>query len=350
MEFRRLGRTDLNVSSICLGTMTWGEQNTEAEGHAQMDYALEKGINFFDTAELYAVPPKPETKGRTEEIIGTWFKKSGNRDKVVLATKVVGRSVQDWHRKDGSTSQLSRAQIMEAVDGSLKRLQTDYIDLYQLHWPDRNVSGFGSVSNIWQAVEPAEDENAIHETLEVLQELVKAGKVRHIGLSNESPWGTMKFVQESEARGLPRVQSIQNAYSLVNRLFEVGGAEIAHRENVGLLAYSSLAQGYLTGKYRNGALPAGARKTLFKRLGRYENAFGQQAIDAYCDLAAELGIDPAVMALAFAHSRSFVTSVIIGATNMEQLATDIGAADFEITEEMEKRINEIHLQYTNPCP
>ncbi len=273
-----------------------------------------------------------------------------NRDKVILATKVVGRSVQDWHREDGSTSQLSRGQIMEAVDASLKRLQTDYIDLYQLHWPDRNVSGFGSVSTIWKDVERAEDEHAIHETLEVLQELVKAGKVRHIGLSNESPWGTMKFVQEAEARGLPRVQSVQNAYSLVNRMFEVGGAEIAHREDVGLLAYSSLAQGYLTGKYRNGALPAGARKTLFNRLNRYEKPFGQKAIDAYCDLAAELGIDPSVMALAFAHSRSFVTSVIIGATNMEQLATDIGAGDFEMTEEIEKRINEIHVQYTNPCP
>ena len=350
MEFRRLGRTDLNVSSICLGTMTWGEQNTEAEGHAQMDYALEQGINFFDTAELYAVPPKPETRGRTEEIIGTWFNKTGNRDKVILATKVVGRSVQNWHREDGSTSQLSRAQIMEAVDGSLKRLQTDYIDLYQLHWPDRNVSAFGSVSNIWQDADPAEDENAIHETLEVMQELVKAGKIRHVGLSNESPWGTMKFVQESEARGLPRVQSIQNAYSLVNRLFEVGGAEVTQRESVGLLTYSSLAQGYLTGKYRNGALPAGARKTLFRRLGRYENPFGQKAIDAYCDLAEEQGVDPATMALAFAHSRSFVTSVIIGATNMEQLATDIRAVDFEITEEIERRINEIHQQYTNPCP
>ncbi|GHB28861.1 NADP-dependent oxidoreductase [Pseudovibrio japonicus] len=350
MEFRKLGRTDLNASSICLGTMTWGEQNTEAEGHAQMDFALEKGINFFDTAELYSIPPKKETKGRTEEIIGTWFKNSGNRDKVILATKVVGRSVQDWHREDGSTSELSRGQIIEAVDASLKRLQTDYIDLYQLHWPDRKVAGFGSVGTIWQDVERDEDEHAIHETLEVLQELVKAGKVRHIGLSNESPWGTMKFVQEAEARGLPRVQSVQNAYSLVNRLFEVGGAEIAHREDVGLLAYSSLAQGYLTGKYRNGALPEGARKTLFKRLGRYETAGGQKAIDAYCDLAAELGVDPSVMALAFVHSRSFVTSVIIGATNMEQLETDISAADFEMTEEIAKRINEIHLQYTNPCP
>lgn len=350
MEFRRLGRTDLNVSSICLGTMTWGEQNTEAEGHAQMDAALEHGINFFDTAELYAVPPKPETKGRTEEIIGTWFKKNNNRDKVILATKVVGRSGMNWFREDGSNSQLTRTQIMEAIDGSLKRLQTDYIDLYQIHWPDRNVSGFGSVSTIWQNVDRAADENAIHETLEVMQELVKSGKVRHIGLSNESPWGTMKFVQEAEARGLPRVQSVQNAYSLVNRLFEVGGAEVAHREDVGLLAYSALAQGYLTGKYRNGALPVGARKTLFQRLARYETEGGQKAVDAYCDLAAELGIDPSVMALAFAHSRSFVTSVIIGATNLEQLATDISAADFEMTAEIEKRINEIHLQYSNPCP
>ncbi|KZL17029.1 General stress protein 69 [Pseudovibrio axinellae] len=350
MDFRKLGRTDLNVSSICLGTMTWGEQNTEAEGHAQMDVALEQGINFFDTAELYAIPPKPETKGRTEEIIGTWFKKTGNRDKVVLATKVVGRSVQNWHRKDGSDSQLSRTQIMEAVDCSLQRLQTDYIDLYQIHWPDRNVSSFGSVSTIWQDVERVEDENAIHETLEVMQELVKAGKIRHFGLSNESPWGTMKFVQEAEARGLPRVQSIQNAYSLVNRLFEVGGAEIAHREDVGLLAYSALAQGYLTGKYLNGALPAGARKTLFKRLGRYETDGGQKAVAAYCALAAELGIDPSVMALAFAHSRSFVTSVIIGATSQAQLMTDIGAADFKMTAEIEEKINQIHLQYTNPCP
>lgn len=350
MDFRRLGRTDLKVSSICLGTMTWGEQNTEAEGHAQMDYALERGINFFDTAELYSIPPKPETAGRTEEIIGSWFKKSGNRDKVILATKVVGRSGMNWFRKDGSLSQLNRAQITEAVEGSLKRLGTDYIDLYQLHWPDRNVSDFGTVNNIWKDVDLAEDENSIQETLQVLEELVKAGKIRHVGLSNESPWGTMKFLQESQAHGLPRVQSIQNAYSLVNRLFETGLAEVALREDVGLLAYSSLAQGYLTGKYRNGALPAGARKTLFNRLARYEKPQGAAAIEAYMVLADELGVDPAVMSLAFAHSRSFVTSVIIGATNMHQLTTDIDAMDFEITPEIEEKINAIHAVYTNPCP
>ncbi|WP_310621824.1 aldo/keto reductase [Flexibacterium corallicola] len=350
MEFRKLGRTDLNVSSISLGTMTFGEQNTEAEGHAQMDMALERQINLFDTAELYAIPPKPETQGRTEEIIGTWFKKRGNRDQVILATKIVGRSQNTWFREDGSPAQLNRAQIMEAVDASLTRLQSDYIDLYQIHWPDRNVSQFGSNPSIWRDVEPAEDENSIESTLEVMEELVKAGKIRHFGLSNESAWGTMKYLQASEAKGLPRVQSIQNAYSLVSRKFDVGLAEVALREDVGLLAYSSLAQGYLTGKYRNGALPKGSRKQLFQRLGRYETPGAEVAINAYLDLAAELGIDPTVMSLAFVKSRSFVTSVIIGATNLEQLKINIDAGDFEMTAEIEQRINDIHLLYSNPCP
>ncbi|OKL44822.1 aldo/keto reductase [Pseudovibrio exalbescens] len=350
MDFRKLGRTDLMVSSLCLGTMTFGEQNTEAEGHAQMDYALDHQINFFDTAELYSIPPKPETQGRTEEIIGTWFKSRGTRDRVILATKVIGRSDMTWFRKDGSPGRLNRAQMREALDASLRRLQTDYIDLYQLHWPERPVSQFGSNPAIWGDPAPAEDETPIHEILEVLGDFVKEGKVRHIGLSNESAWGTMKFLHESEVRGLPRVQSIQNAYSLVSRKFEVNLAEVAQREDVGLLAYSALAQGYLTGKYRNGALPKGSRKQLFNRLSRYETPGAEKAIEAYLALADEFGVDPSVMALAFAHTRSFVTSVILGATTMEQLKTDMLSADFEISEELEKRINEIHLMHTNPCP
>ena len=227
MNYRKLGRTDLKVSEICLGTMTWGEQNTEADGHAQMDYAISEGVNFFDTSEMYAVPPKPETQGATEKIIGTWFKARKNRDKVILATKVAGRSPMNWLRDDKSGTEQSRAQIFEAVDKSLKRLQTDYIDLYQLHWPDRPVSLFGGHGLTYKHVEAPS--HPIGEILETLAEVVKSGKVRHVALSNETPWGAMKFVQESDAKGLPRVQSIQNAYNLINRTFELGGAEVAHR-------------------------------------------------------------------------------------------------------------------------
>jgi len=348
MNYRKLGRTDLMVSELCLGTMTWGEQNTEAEGHAQMDYAVERGINFFDTAELYPIPPKAETQGATERIIGSWFKARGNRDKIILATKVVGRTDMDWFRDGRRKGELNRAQIEEAVNKSLKRLQTDYIDLYQLHWPDRAVTQFGSNPTIFRAAEGPE--NPIDEILAVLGDLVKAGKVRHIGLSNESAWGTMTFLHHATVKGLPRVQSIQNAYSLVNRTFEVGLAEIAMRENVGLLAYSPLAQGYLTGKYRDGALPPGSRKQLFDRLKRYEKPGAAEAIDAYVTLAAELRLDPAQMAIAFATSRPFVTSTIIGATTMEQLRTDIDALDVTITEEVEARIDAIHQRQGNPCP
>lgn len=350
MEYRRLGRTDINVSALSLGTMTYGQQNTEAEGHAQMDMALERGINLFDTAELYAIPPKRETQGETERIIGTWFKARGNRDKVVLATKVVGRTDMDWFRKDGEPGRLTRAQIEFAVDRSLKTLQTDYIDLYQIHWPDRNISGFGSNPTRWSDPAPVEDENPIHETLEVMDDLVKAGKIRHVGLSNESTWGTMTYLKEAETRGLPRVASIQNAYSLVNRTFETGLAEVAFREDVGLLAYSALAQGYLTGKYLNGALPEGARKTLFNRMQRYEKPGAEDAYAAYFKLAGEFGIDPAQMALSFAMSRSFMTSVILGATTLEQLANDIGAADLEMSKELEERIDAIHQLTGNTSP
>ncbi|WP_298964443.1 NADP(H)-dependent aldo-keto reductase [uncultured Roseibium sp.] len=350
MEQRRLGRTDINVSALCLGTMTYGEQNSEDEGHAQMDYALDRGINFFDAAELYPIPPKKETQGRTERIIGNWFKKSGNRDKVVMATKVVGRSEMNWFRKNGEKSKLTREQIEQAVDRSLMNLQTDYIDLYQIHWPDRNQAGFGSMPTRWKDAVPAEDENSIQSTLEVMSDLVKSGKVRHIGLSNESAWGTMRYLAAADVFDLPRVVSIQNAYSFVNRTFETGIAEIARREDVGLLAYSSLAQGYLTGKYRNGALPAGARKTLFNRMQRYEHPRTLQAVDAYHALAGEAGLDPSQLAIAFAKSRSFMTSVIIGATRMDQLETDIGAADLVLSDDVLEKIDEIHQEFGNPAP
>jgi aryl-alcohol dehydrogenase-like predicted oxidoreductase len=347
MEYRRLGRTDLNVSLICLGTMTWGQQNTEADGHAQMDYALDKGINFFDTAELYSIPPRPETQGSTERIIGSWFKARGSRDKVVLATKVIGRSDSTWYRDDGSKGELSRAQIEEAVNKSLKRLQTDYIDLYQIHWPDRPMP-WGSNPTIFRHQEG--QSHPIAETVEIMTDLVKAGKIRHFGLSNESAWGTMTFLKHADAKGQARVQSVQNAYNLLNRTYEVALAEVTMHENVSLLAYSPLAQGYLTGKYLDGARPAGARTTLFSRGQRYENPTAEAAIRKYIALAKEFGLDPAQMALAFVNSRPFLTANIIGATSMEQLKTDIASVDVTITPELEERINAIHVEHCNPCP
>ena len=352
MDYRKLGRTDLKVSAICLGTMTWGQQNTEAEGHAQMDYALERGVNFFDTAELYSIPPKAETQGSTERIIGNWFKARGNRDKVILASKVVGRSENRWFRDDGGPTRVTRKQVEEAVDKSLKRLQTDYIDLYQLHFPDRPMP-WGSNPTRVQAsgFAAAEDETTIAEQLDAFGALVKAGKIRHFGLSNESAWGTMSFLQEArEAAGRPRVQSIQNAYNLLNRTFETALAEIVLREDVGLLAYSPLAQGYLTGKYLDGARPAGARATLFQRGQRYETPGAEEAIRAYVALAREEGLDPAKLALAFVTSRSFVTSNIIGATSLEQLTVALDSQDVAITPELEAKIDAIHQRVGNPCP
>lgn len=351
MDYRRLGRTDLDVSAICLGTMTWGEQNTEAEGHAQMDYAVEQGVNFFDTAELYAIPPRPETQGATERIIGSWFKARGNRDKIILASKVCGRGGNTWFRDDKSPTRLTRKQINEAVEKSLKRLQTDYIDLYQIHFPERpmpwgsNPTRFGAA-----AYEKAEDETSIPEQLDAFAELVKAGKIRHLGLSNESAWGTMRFVTDSERRGTPRVQSIQNAYNLLNRTFETNLAEIALHEQVGLLAYSPLAQGYLTGKYLDGARPAGARTTLFNRGQRYEGPGAEEATRRYLAVAREAGLDPAQMALAFVNSRPFVTANIIGATSMEQLKTDIGSIDLKLSADVEAQIDAVHQLVGNPCP
>jgi aryl-alcohol dehydrogenase-like predicted oxidoreductase len=353
MDYRQLGRTDLKVSAICLGTMTWGQQNTEAEGHAQMDYALAQGINFFDTAELYSIPPTPETQGSTEKIIGTWFRARGSRDKVVLATKAVGRSdAMTWFRADGAAPRITRRHLVEAVDNSLKRLQTDYIDLYQLHFPERAVPwGSNPTRFTASSYKPFDDEAPIESQLEALQELVSAGKIRHVGLSNESAWGTMRFLMASEIKGLPRVQSIQNAYSLLNRTFEVALAEVQLREQVGLLAYSPLAQGYLTGKYLDGAKPAGARSTLFNRGQRYETPGSEAAIRDYLALAQDIGVDPAALANAFVTSRSFVTSNIIGATSMEQLRVCIeGSQKVAMTPELEARINAIHQLRGNPCP
>jgi aryl-alcohol dehydrogenase-like predicted oxidoreductase len=349
MSYRQLGRTDLNVSLICLGTMNFGEQNTQNQGFEQMDYALDQGINFFDTAELYAIPPKRETYGATESIIGEWFKARRNRDKVILATKVVGRSGMNWTRAEGKGSKLNRTQMTEALEGSLRRLQTDYIDLYQVHWPDRDMP-WGSNPTIFNAQDFHNAGIPLEETLEVLSDFVKAGKVRHIGISNESAWGTMRYLELSAQRGWPRMASIQNVYSLVSRTFEVALAEIAIREDVGLLAYSPLAQGYLTGKYRHGNLPDGSRKQLFNRMQRYETPAAGAAIEAYLNLAEQAGLDAAQMALAFVNSRPFVTSNIIGATTIEQLKINIASAELILTEDVEQRINAIHQLFSNPCP
>ena len=348
MKYRKLGRTDLDVSLICLGTMNMGEQNSEAEGHAQMDYALAQGINFFDTAEMYAIPPKRETYGRTEEIIGTWLQARQSRNTVILATKVVGRSDNDWLREGGGRARPVKTQIVTALENSLRRLKTDHVDLYQLHWPDRLIT-WGGNPTVYQHQEP-DDEIAIDETLRALDELVRSGKVRHIGLSNESAWGTMTFLKHSELQGLARVQSVQNAYSLINRTAETALAEIFMREQVGLLAFSPLAQGFLTGKYLDGALPAGARKTLFNRQQRYEKPGSETAIKAYVDLAREFGLDPAQMALSFVNSRVFLGSNIIGATTMAQLKSNIASIDMAMTPELESRINAIHQVHMNPTP
>ncbi|MEX1059731.1 MAG: aldo/keto reductase [Methyloceanibacter sp.] len=346
MDYRELGRTGVKVSRLCLGTMTFGEQNTEVEGHAQMDYAFDRGINMFDAAEIYPVPPKPETQGRSEAIIGTWLAARKRRDQVMIATKVAGRSKMNWVRKDRSPPRQSAAQIMEAVEASLMRLKTDYIDLYQLHWPDRPMRVFEGHDYLHLEG----DTHPIHEILGALGRLVAGGKVRFVGLSNESPWGVMSFLKASEQHGLPRPVSIQNAYNLVNRSFETGLSEIFYREQMSLLAYSPLGQGYLSGKYEGGALPPGSRKTLFDRLGRYEKGNGPKAISTYIALARKHGLDPAQMAIAFSVSRPFVTSAIIGATTMDQLKTDMAAADLKLSQAVLEDIEQIHLDYPNPCP
>lgn len=347
METRRLGRTDLEVSLICLGTMTFGEQNTEAEGHAQMDYAVDRGVNFFDTAEMYAVPVKAETYGRTEEIIGTWFAARGSRDKVILATKAVGPGERFAHIRDGKP-RLNRTHLVQAVEDSLRRLQTDYIDLYQLHWPERPVNNFGKLD--YQHDED-EDPVPLEETLRALEELVGAGKVRHVGLSNETPWGMMRCAQLAETHGLPRMVSVQNPYNLLNRSFEVGAAEVAIREDMGLLAYAPMAGGHLSGKYLDGKLPENSRMARF---GIYFSRYGKPAAKAataeYVQIARDHGLDPGQMALAFVNGRRFLTSNIIGATTMEQLRTDIDSVDLVLPEPVVEAIEEVHSRISNPAP
>ena len=345
MKYKQLGNTDISVSEICLGTMTWGEQNTQQEAFEQMDYALDAGINFFDTAEMYPVPPMEETYGATETIIGNWLQKHNNRDKIILASKVASRA--DWlpYIRNGKNC-LDKKNINQALENSLKRLKTDYIDLYQLHWPDRKTNFFGELG-YQHSDEPS---IAIEETLDALNELVKAGKIRHIGVSNETPWGKMKYLQLAEKLNLPRAVSIQNPYNLLNRSFEVGLAEIAIREKCGLLAYSPLAFGVLSGKYLHNQKPAKARITLYERFTRYSNKQGSLATELYVNIAHKYNLNPAQMALAYVNSRDFLTSNIIGATSMEQLKTNIASAEIQLSDEVIADIENVHIQYSNPCP
>ncbi|MBU1285243.1 MAG: NADP(H)-dependent aldo-keto reductase [Gammaproteobacteria bacterium] len=345
MDYRQLGRTDLNVSSLCLGTMTWGEQNSEAEGHAQIERAKAFGINFIDTAEMYPVPPRPETYSRTEQIIGSYFKQRGDRADWILASKIAGPGNGINHIRGGNLK-FNREHIVAALDASLKRLQTDWIDLYQLHWPERPTNFFGQLGYRHQEV----DFTPLAETLEVLDEQVKAGKIRHIGLSNETPWGTMKFLQLAEKHGWPRAVSIQNPYNLLSRTFEVGLAEVAIREQCGLLAYSPLAFGMLSGKYEGGARPDGARISLFSRFTRYSNPETEAACSRYIALAREHGLNPAQMALAFVTAQPFVTSNIIGATNLEQLDSNLASAELKLSDEVLAGIEAIHKAQPNPAP
>jgi len=347
MQYRKLGNTDIEVSVICLGTMTWGEQNTRNEAFRQMDYALAQGVNFLDTAELYPIPPHGGTYGRTEEIIGDWLKRTGNRDQLILASKIAGPGV-GWidHIRNGRT-RFNREHLRAALDGSLRRLQTDCIDLYQLHWPERDTNFFGKLG-----FEPggADESTPVAETLQVLQELVQAGKIRHIGLSNETPWGIMRFLQVAAELDLPRVATVQNPYSLLNRSYEVGAAEVSWREGCGLLAYSPLGFGVLSGKYLNGARPPGARLTRYPDYTRYSSPPAEQAAAEYVALARRHNLDCAQMALAFANSRPFLTSTIIGATSMEQLRSNIASIDLELPAAVLEGIAAIHEAHPNPSP
>lgn len=345
MKVRKLGESELEVSEICLGTMTWGEQNSEAQAHQQLDYALSRGINFVDVAEMYPVPPRAQTQGRTESMLGTWLGRH-SRDKVIVATKITapGRGF-NWVR--GGPQAVDKASIQAALDGSLKRLQTDYVDLYQIHWPDRYLPLFGNQFYDPQLERPSVP---IEEQLEAFAGFIKAGKIRCLGLSNESPWGVMEFVRLARQKGLPMVASIQNAYNLLNRSFEPGLSEITRREGVPLLAYSPLAFGHLSGKYLNGARPEGARLTLFPPFGqRYDKPNVGPASSAYAELASKAGMSAATLAIAFCRSRWFCASTIVGATTIAQLKENIDTEKVELSPEILSQIDAIHLRYPNPA-
>ncbi len=344
MNYKKLGNTDLNVSTICLGTMTWGEQNTQDEAFEQMDFALDQGVNFWDTAELYSVPPKEETFGHTEIIIGNWFKDRNKREKVVLATKVAGPARQ--YIRNGENN-YNIQNMTKALDGSLKRLQTDYIDLYQLHWPERNVNNFGKLGYIHKE----NNWNQFEDVLENLKKFIDQGKIREIGLSNETPWGVSKYLEVSKQKKLPRMMSIQNPYSLLNRTYEVGLSEISIRDKIGLLAYSPLASGFLTGKYRNNSLPKNSR---IERDGdfwtRYNKPNRNNAIEEYYKIAEKYSLDMAQMSIKFCEIQDFMTSVIIGATTMDQLKTNIESVNVNLSDDVIEEINQIQTIYPNPCP
>lgn len=346
MNYTNLPHTDIQVSKICLGTMTWGNQNTEAEGHKQMDYALERGVNFFDTAELYPIPAAEERYAHAEKIIGTWFKKNGNRDKVVLASKIAGRSPDTSFIR---TTGFNRESITEAVEGSLGRLQTDYLDLYQLHWPDRVTNYFGKRGYKQERTDFWKDN--FHQILETLRDLMREGKIRHIGISNETPWGAMRYLEESKVHAtLPRMITIQNPYNLLNRSFEVGLAEISHREDLGLLAYSPLGFGVLSGKYLADRKPENARVVIFPNYQRYSGETAVKATEMYHKLAQDNDLSMAQMSLAYVNSRPFVTSTIIGATNLDQLKENIDSMDVVLSDKVLRGIEAIHNAIPNPAP
>ena len=344
MNYKKLGNSDLDVSTICLGTMTWGEQNTEPEAFQQMDFALDQGVNFWDTAELYAVPPRKETYGDTEEIIGNWFEKTKKRDKVILATKVAGPS-RDYLR--GGKNSFTGPNLESALNNSLKRLKTDYLDLYQLHWPERNVNNFGKLGYVHEDNEW----NQFEDVLSELDNYIKQGKIRYVGLSNETPWGVLNYLQLSKDKNLPRMMSIQNPYSLLNRSYEVGLAEVSIREEIGCLAYSPLASGYLSGKYRNKQFPKGSRMERdFDFWTRYRKPKTEEAVENYYKISEKYGLDMSQMSIKFCENQDFMTSVIIGATTMEQLKTNIESVNVNLSDDVIKEINKVQTIYPNPCP
>ena len=345
MKFRKLGTTDIDVSLICLGTMTWGTQNTEKDAFEQMDYAVSQGINFFDTAEIYSVPPTSDSYGKTEEMIGNWFEKRKNRDKIILASKVAGPGC-DWIRGGGNN--FDERKIGEAIDGSLKRLKTDYIDLYQLHWPERSTNFFGRRDYLFNNKEG--NWNSFESILDALKKFIKSGKIRYIGMSNETPYGLSRYLEISKNKGAPRMMSVQNPYNLVNRTYEIGMSEISIREKCGLLVYYPLAAGGLSGKYRNGKMPKDSRMALFKGWERHLNPLAMEAYDKYYKLAKDFNLTMVQLAQSFVNSRPFVTSNIIGATTMDQLKENVESINIEFTDEMMDRVNEIHNNNPNPSP